>query len=107
MLEPARDVKVTLAVTARVTADEAGVGELLEVVLDVDRRVLRAQGPEHPGDDRRVVPVPAVVVGLSEQTDVRDHPGHRAGRDAFVDEEVWLDGAYAGHVSASARLCRR
>ncbi|MCX4862466.1 hypothetical protein OHU11_04975 [Streptomyces sp. NBC_00257] len=37
-------------------------------------RVLGAQGPEQPGDDRGIVAVAAVVIGLSKQSDLRDSP---------------------------------
>src|SRR5690606_11371425 len=74
-------------------------GELLEVLLDVYGTVLGAQRPQDSGNDGGVVPVPSVVIGLGEQADVGDDRGDRASRDPFVDEQVRLDRADAGHLS--------
>lgn len=77
--------------------------ELVEIVLDVDRGVLGAQGPQEPSDDRGVVAVPSVVVSLREEAEegplgLDAHFGERLG-----EERLRLDGAYPGHVSGSDR----
>jgi hypothetical protein len=103
VLEPADDVQVPLPVASRVPADQPGVSELLEVVLDVDGCVLGTQGPENPGNDRCVVAVTALVVGLSEEPDVGEHGGDRALGAPLVGEQVRLDRANARHVSGPRR----
>lgn len=99
-------MEVAASVAAGVPAEQAGVGELLEVVLDVDRRVLGPQGPEQPRDDRGVIAMAAVVVGLGEEAEERPlrldaHLGERLG-----EERLRLDGPDPCHVSGLDRRDR-
>lgn len=100
-------MEVAAAVAAGVAADQSRVGELLEVVLDVHRGVLGAKRPEQPGDDRRVVPVTAVVISLGEQAEegalrLDAHLGERLG-----EERLRLDRPYPRHLSAPDEKRRR
>lgn len=63
---PGDDVQVSLAVVALVPADQTGTVELREVVLDLQRAVLGAQGPQGAGDDGGLVAEAAMVVCLRE-----------------------------------------
>lgn len=93
VLVPRDDVKVALVVRALVPADQAGVGQLGEILLDLGGSVLRTQNPQLTGDDRRVVAIAALVVGLSEQAEEGALGGQGDDGEGFGDEGFGLDGA--------------
>ncbi|GLX34333.1 hypothetical protein Sros01_04060 [Streptomyces roseochromogenus] len=94
---PGDDVEVPLAVLARVTADEVLGGELGQVVLDADGAVVRAQGPQQPGEDCGLVPEASVVVGLGEQPEEGALGGEGDRGEGLGGEGLGLDGSDAGH----------
>lgn len=95
VLVPGDDVQVALVVRAGVAADEAGVGELGEVLLDVGGGVFGAQDPKLSGGDRGVVAVAALVVGLGEEAEEGALGGQGDRGQGFGDEGFGLDGADA------------
>lgn len=99
-------MQIPLAVLlALVTADEFIAGELGEVVLDLDRAVFGAQGPQEARDDGGLVTEPAVVVGLGEQTEERPLRGDADSGQRFGAEGFRLDGADACHAYRPAFAC--
>jgi hypothetical protein len=90
------DVQVPLAVLALVTADQPGIVELDEVVLDRLRPVLAAQRPQLAGDDGSLVAEPALVIGLGEQPEEGPLGGQGHRREGLGRERLGLDGADTG-----------